>query len=398
MVKRIVCGGAKMSALAVLLLVLAACGGGGSGSSGGGSASNSVSGVASKGLIANGVIKVFAVNADSSLRLLVSTTTDAAGKYSADIGPYAGPLLVQASGSYTDEATGAIKTVPADSPLRAALPGASGAVSMAVTPLTELAVVKAGSSALTATSISAANALISDLFKVDIVGTQPVAPTAAALQDSATSSTQKDYTIALAAVSQMMSSGTSLAGVISTLNSGISSSGMSVAAAQGFQDSLAQFVSNPKNNTGVTSASQVNLGNVGGLTASYLLASTSVQSPQSIKGIQMTLTLPPGTSCRVDANGALLSSSLRLSGVAPLTSLNLAKFTPATATSNATVKLALINATGFGLGEFATLVLDLAPGVAKPAPGALGIAGFSAITDVSGTVNPAITPVVSLAP
>lgn len=382
----------------VAFFALCACGGGGSGSPSGGGVSNSVSGVASKGIIANGVIKVLAINGDGTLRLLVSTSTDAAGKYSADIGPYAGPLLVEASGSYTDEATGTTKTVTPDAPLRAALPSASGAVSMAVTPLTELAVVKAGPTALSATSIAAANALISDLFKVDIVGTQPVAPTTAALQDSSTSATQKDYTLALAAVSQMMSGGTPLASVIDTLSSGIGTSGLSVAAASSFQGNLAQFISNPQNQTGVSSVSQTNLANAGGVTASYLLSTTSAQTGLAILGIKMTLALPPGTSCRVDATGAPLSSALRLSGMASQTSFDAAKFTAATASGNATVSLALVNLTGFGLGEFATLMLDLAPGVARPAPSALGVLEFSAITDPNGPANTAISAAISAAP
>ena len=401
---RIVIALARVCSLSVMLFAMAACGGGGGGAAAPGAgpapAVTSVSGVASKGIIANGLIKVYAVNSDSSLRLLASTTTDPSGKYSADLGTYVGPMLVEASGSYTDEATGTIKTVTADAPLRAALPNASGAVSMAVTPLTELAVVKAGPGGLSASSIATANALVSDIFKVDIVGTLPVAPTSAALQDTATSTSQRDYTIALAAVSQMMSSsGTPLSVVISNLNSTISSSGMTSAAAQNFQDNLAQFVSNPANTTGITSVSQTNLASAGGVSASYAIATTSSSlSALSIKGIQVTLTLPSGTSCRVEANGSPLSSALHLSGVAPAASMSSAKYTPSTATSNASLKLAVINTAGFAAGEFVTLVLDLAPGVARPGPDALIVAQFMAITEVSGAANPDITPIISLVP
>lgn len=387
----------KAVLLFVLLLTVSACGGGGGGSAETPPAAGTIiSGVASKGIIAGGTIKIYAINSNGSRRLLVTTTTNSDGTYKADIGTFSGTVLVEASGDYVDEATGDKKTVTADVPLRAALPSVSGSVSMAVTPLTELAVVKAGPTTLTAASITSANALISEIFKVDIVNTMPVAATSEAMNGG--SSTQKDYTIALAAVSQMMAGGTSLASVVEGLNSSISSSGMTTTAAQNFQQSISDFVVNPKNNTGIDNVNQTNLASVGGQTASYLLASSSSQASASILGIQMTIELPAGVSCRKDVNGTILSSSLYLSGVAPQTSMNAARCTPATTTTLATVDFAIINTAGFGIGEFATVALDIEPEMEKPAATGIRITKFVTITDVSGALNSGITAVISSLP
>jgi len=161
-----------------MVSMLTACGGGGSsstsgtGGSTGASTATVVSGVASKGLINGGTVTVYALNDGGSIgsSILGTATTAADGTYSIDIGTYNGNVLVEVTnGTYIDEATG-IDTPNAT--LRAALTGATGNVTVAVTPMTELAVKKAGT-ALTKSAIEDANSIISAMAGVDIIGTIP---------------------------------------------------------------------------------------------------------------------------------------------------------------------------------------------------------------------------------
>lgn len=157
-----------------------------------------ISGTASLGPINGGNVNVYALNSDGSKGSLVgSTTTAATGSYSVDIGSYTGNVLVEViGGSYTDEATGTsvVNTVT----IGAALANVSDSVSIAVTPITEIAVQTAG--ALTSDNITAANALLSALVGVDIVGTMPSDVT----KDPLTSNVdQITYGLMLASISQM---------------------------------------------------------------------------------------------------------------------------------------------------------------------------------------------------
>jgi photosystem II stability/assembly factor-like uncharacterized protein len=160
--------------------------------------------VASKGVIVNGTVNVYALNGDGSRGTLLATVvTNDEGEYQADIGTYTGPVLLEASGDYTDEATGTKMTVTGDSPLRAAIADAAGNRTVAVTPLTELAVRSAGKSALTPASITTANAMISGIFCFDVITNKPLPANVGALQTAR--QPDKDYTLALAAISQMAS-------------------------------------------------------------------------------------------------------------------------------------------------------------------------------------------------
>lgn len=162
----------------VSFAVLAGCGGG----SGGGSSpaappsqtSSTVSGVASKGLIAGGDVAVYEIDAGGQkvLPALATGTTGNDSRFSLPI-DFTGPVLVEiTSGQYIDEASGA--DTPITQALRAALPSADGDVQVAVTPLTELAVrmAEAGGGFLP-DKITAANQLLSQLLgaDADIIGT-----------------------------------------------------------------------------------------------------------------------------------------------------------------------------------------------------------------------------------
>ncbi|KAF0218304.1 MAG: hypothetical protein FD174_3057 [Geobacteraceae bacterium] len=190
--------------LSFLVAAILGCGGGGGGG-GTPAAAVTVSGVASKGPISGGTVKVFAITNGAKGAQLGSTgttSTDGNGTYSINIGSYTGPVLIEVTGgTYKDETNPSGNPVTLTTTLRAALSNVTGNVSTAVTPLTELAVQKAGSS-LTAATIDSANNLVSSLFQVDIINTMPVDATVT--PSAGVTSAQKDYALALAAISQYM--------------------------------------------------------------------------------------------------------------------------------------------------------------------------------------------------
>lgn len=380
--------------VATLALTFAGCGGGDGGDGTTVPAvPNIVSGVASKGIIRNGTVKVFALDADGIKGALLATApTDADGKYSADVGAYTGAVLVEASGSYTDEKTGATVTILPTAPLRAAFDNVTSNVTVAVTPLTELAVQKAGT-ALTPANIQAANALVSDLFNVDIIGTEPVEPVTSALQ-SATQA-QQAYTLALAAISQMADTPTieAVTAVITTINNDIADDAMSAETAATFTSALDTFLAGVSNQTGVTTV-PTELANVGTKTAVVKLSVAGLTAA-AIYGVDVTIDLPTGVTVQVAdaATGQVADSALVLSGVAAGSSFAFAKYTAATP---ATVHIGLISSAGFGAGEFVTLNCDIAPGTTVvPAdfsvePGATVINDVGIPTSASVTASVAI--------
>lgn len=191
--------------LVLTCLVAAACGGGDDDSP---AASTTVSGVASKGPILGGTVNVYGVNANGTRGALLGTTTTSLtdGSYQVSNLGYNGNIIVEVtSGTYVDEATGAVLANPG---LKAALPSASGPVSVAVTPLTDVAFKQMSSATggFTTTNISNANAVVSTAFGVDIIGTQPVNATNATAVAGA-GQAAIDYGVALAAISQMVSNG-----------------------------------------------------------------------------------------------------------------------------------------------------------------------------------------------
>jgi hypothetical protein len=322
-------------------------------------------------------VMVYAVTngTKESTPLAQTSVTDDSGSYSADLGSYTGPIIVEVSGTYLDEATGATVTVPSTAPLRAALPNASGNITLPVTALTELAVKNAGGN-LTATTITTANALITTIFKVDVTAITPVVPTAAAL-GTATQS-QKDYTLALAAVSQMASSSTGannsdkLATALTTISQGISSSGMSATVATSFQNSLVTFVQgNSNNQTGVTDISTSGLVSVGTQSYSYNLALQGITTAQSVKGAQFDLALP------VD----VLSASIKLSSGAPTGTYLDTGFSQTSAT------IGVMNTQGMSNGVFATITFYMATGKTVPPLTAFGISNFKAVDKDGAAVS-----------
>lgn len=353
----------KSILLIVSLSILAACGGGGGGGDDTQPAGTVINGVASKGIITSGTVTVFALNADGSKGVQLGTgSTDGSGAYSIPIGSYAGPVMVEAYGGYTDEATGLPMTVPAGAPLRAGMANASGAVSLSVTPLTDLAVRQAG--ILTSQNIITANALISDLFKVDISST-PAAPTAGAFQASTTTQTQKDYALVLAAVSQQMKTGgADLATTLATLNSGISPAGMNQATAAAITTAVSDFIANTNNRTGVTSVAGTSLQTIGATTMKLTIALQG-STATSVKGFLAAIKFPSGVTLRADLAGALLNGAVTLTPNAPSGYVE-GKYFAVGMDNQATVNLGYMSSGNLAAGDMLIINADLAPGVAAP--------------------------------
>jgi len=209
--------------LVFITCLLAACGGGGDGSP---TASTTVSGVASKGPILGGNVNVYAVNADGSRGRLLGTATTSTtdGSYQVnDLGYNGNIIVVVTEGTYVDEATGITLPNPG---LKAALPSATGAVKVAVTPLTDVAFkqMSSASGGFSSANITTFNSVVSTAFGVDIIGTQPVNATDATAIAGA-GQAAIDYGVALAAISKMVDNGaaTDVANAIQQIKADLSS-------------------------------------------------------------------------------------------------------------------------------------------------------------------------------
>ena len=388
---------AAFTVLVIGLCCLAGCGFGGfsgpanSGSGGTGSQSVServIEGVAAKGHLQNGTIRVYGVNSDGTLGILLNTVeTDAAGAYQINI-KYNGVVLVQATGSYIDEATGNTLVLDDAMPLRAVVTNQDRVARVAVTPLTELAVRKA--LVLTKDNVEAANSQISAIFKVDVLTTLPEQLTAQAFGNAATSQEQKDYSLALAAVSRLAMGEGSLVETMRRLEAGIGSASMDVATAGRFRAALVDYLKSSANGSGVTDLSQTNLGNVGGGVVSVrLVVDGTLLAGETISGLYAMLSLPEGVSIRTDfATMEPLSGMVKTSGVTPPNSFCKVKCQPQGGTG-AAISLALASQSGFALGEVATIICDLPPGRTLEAS-QIGISSQKIYTG-SGAVMPGVS-------
>jgi len=186
--------------LCLAILALTGCGGGSTTSTTSASGSTVISGLASKGPINKGAVKVFAVRngIEDTAAPIGQGQTDAAGHYSIDVGAYKGPVVVEVSGSFTDEVD-PTTTVTLQNPLRAVFSNVStGANTVAVTPMTELACKKAkrAGAKLTKAAIDDANTTMAAKFNLtDIVSTLPVA--------GGSKAGEKEYAAACGTISQL---------------------------------------------------------------------------------------------------------------------------------------------------------------------------------------------------
>ncbi len=307
------------AALMMLAYAITGCGGGGASSSAPGTV---VSGVASKGIFTSGTINVFAVGSDgkkgSQLAGPVAIATN--GTYTADLGPYTGAVIIEASGTYTDEATNLPVTIPPAAPLHAMVPavsnatnGAANPLKAAITPLTELAYRTAASN-YTPSSMTAANAALSQLFKVsDIISVQPVDISRIA----SASQNQQAYTLALATLSQMATSATGatatdkLTSLMSQLT--LNTAGeLSQANQTGFSAALTTIL-NQRNLSAATYLGMLS----GAGTKSYqvtLQLAGNLPSGTTIGALRGTISLPASATVRTTNTGALLDQLFTFSG------------------------------------------------------------------------------------
>ena len=393
------------AATVIVALFLAACGGGGGGSTAAGTTTTApqnsattttVSGMASKGPV-TGTATLYFLNADGSKGGVLATASVDNGIYAASIGKYAGPVLVEVIGRYTDEATGQTKTITTAAPLRAALAYASDTVSIAVTPLTELAVQKAG--ALTSANITAGNKLISDIFKIDVTTVQPVAPTSAALSGTSVTQSQKDYTLVIAALSQLSLTqhDTQISTTLTNIASSISYSGMTGQAVTGFQKAVSDFIASSNNTTGIvagdppaTDLAQVN----GGTTATYTLAIQGTVAAHATKGIQFDVVIPNGLTVRYNTSSVIgdTTKGTPLDGVVtlaePVAGINPAPtFNAMYSAASGLLSFALYSETGIGTGNLATVICDITPGWSTPPASAFSVRNVKAVDSNAVTIS-----------
>jgi hypothetical protein len=386
--------------LSAALMALSGCGGGG----GGGStpvtpaAPTVVSGVAAKGQFISGKVDIFGVDAVTSGKgaLLKTTSLDALGTYSADISPYTGPILVEVSGSYKDEATGATVTIAATTPLRVAISNAAGNVSAMVTPLTELAVLKMNN-VFTKTAVDTINGNIATAFKLDdITKTKPIDATLAA--PATATAAEKNQSLVLATVSQMVkNSGNTLDKVLADMAADITGSTLADKSTAGFKTAMFDFVSSANNKTDTTVANiATSPVNIGSFKLAHLKISTAgLVAPAKIGGIDFTFSLPAGVTLSKDPlTNQVTPGVVVVSGdaaAAASTSISLATL------NGQALRTVLASSAGFGAGEFVDISCTVPAGntataadfAAAITSAATGTTVFA--TDSTGTQIPGIS-------
>lgn len=208
--------GLRVAIGTLALACLAACGGGGGGDSSSNkgadvapssTATATVSGVASKGLMKNAIVKVFEVAPDGRVQDQLGQTvrTDATGHYSVANIVVKGVVLVEVSADagtlMVDEATGTEVTPPAGFKMRAATSlSGSGTHTVHVTPFSEMAMVLAAANgSLTADLVAAANQKIVAFTALDVLSTEPTF--------DASNKPSNPVAVTLAAVSHMAKNG-----------------------------------------------------------------------------------------------------------------------------------------------------------------------------------------------
>lgn len=351
------------SGLILVALTLFGCGSGGGSDEPSGT--TKISGVASVTPINGGTVEVFKiVNGVKVTPAIASGKTDANGSYTLSWQSYSGPVLVEVSGgSYIDPATGnTSSTIPLVAPLRAVVINASGTVSAAVTPFTELAVQLSGANLSTA---AIKNEDVAIMFNVDdIIKTQPLAPTANAL--TAATPAQRNYTLALAAFSQIVKDRSdTVANTITYLKSNTAT------AAATLQNAAATFFTRANSN------------NTTGVIVNKLKTTGTLPPGSTILGIQATITLPNGVSVKSDSNG-LLAGYLQPSGSATASAIISGNI------SGNELQIIFADITGITVGEFATLYYDAANNAPalSISPGYI-ISGYDSSIGGTGPFSPA---------
>jgi hypothetical protein len=381
------------------MVALSGCGGGGGSASPNPNPSNPtpvagtsvVVGVASKGPINTGSVKVFAIRdgvVDASAAI-GEAQTDTKGNYSIDLGAYKGSALVEVSGgTFTDEVSGT--TVTLKSPMHAVFSNIStGTQKVAVTPLTELASRRArGHSSITKDVINESNKSVASTFALDdIISTLPSA--------EAGDDNQKKYAASCGTFSQLAndrkgrtgeSLDDALKGVMDDFGKEAEATGLSSTTVAQIQQAETEFNTSGKNTTGVA-APVINPTN-GTL-------KIKTQGSATVGALDMTVTLPAGVEVAADpVTGEAVAAAVAASGVAAKNTLVSAKVTAASGTTPATVHIIMINANGFGEGECVTIDFKMAAGATFPASAdsftVAGVSGKNA--DGTNLLNVTVTP------
>lgn len=368
------------------MLTLGGCGGGGGGgtnspSTGG---STTLTGVAAKGPINGGTIKVFAIKNGlvDTTDAIGTGTTAADGKFSvsipADKKP-TGPVVIEVSGgTFTDEATGAAG-VALKTSLRAAVPSIADGDKIAVTPFTHLAVKQVeGIGTFSEQEINDANQQIGSFFEVgDIIKSQPFDPTKGA--PTTAGDDDKKYAAALGVFSTLCNNRKgatkledALTGILDDLGKELTDNGgFAGTTLDDFNKAIDDFNSSGKNQSGTSLTKKV-------FTAGVLQLKTAGNLPSNtaIVSLDLTITLPDAVTFAFDpatgetAQGVVVPTSKAANG-----SIAVAKFTddPTPATGG-TLHLILINVQpGIDVGEFAHLEFKLKSGATLPATTAFAV-------------------------
>jgi len=367
--------------LYLAVLALSGCGGGGGAPSTTTPAAGAtvLSGLASKGPINKGTVKVFAIRngAVDTTAPVGQGVTDAAGNFTVDCGTFKGPVMVEATGgTFTDEVSGA--TVSLKSPLQAVVADATtGTKMVAVTPLTHLASKRAQSHpAVTPDIINESNASVATTFGLpDIVSTLPVA--------GGGDDRQKKYAAACGSFSQLANSskhaGESLDDALSRVMSELEtetaqSGGLSDDSINKIKTAEAEFNSGGKNATGADAPT---------VTPTNGILKIGTAGPaNTIGAVDLTVTLPAGTTVAADpVTGEAAAVTVTISGAAATGSNKLvaAKVTPASSAGPGKVTISMINTTGFVPGECLTVDFAVTTGGTFPANvNAFAVTGVSA--------------------
>lgn len=358
--------------LSLAVMSLFGCGGGG-GTAAPPAGSTTISGVAAKGPINGGVVKVFEVKANGSVDTTNdtpigngNTATDGSGKYIATLTKVpAGPVVVEVSGgSYTDEATGTAG-VPLKANLRAAVPSVTNGSKVAITPLTDLAFRQTKQiGSFSKENIDASNKQIAHFFKVDdIILSQPFDATKDKPADAGPD--DQRYAAALGVFSQLVDNRRgadkiedALVKVLDQIEAEFHTNG-------GFSDDTRIAI-----NTAITNFSGKNKGGTlptaitfrGGVL--QLSSAGTLAAGTKINGFDITLALPAGITVKTkDATGEAAAGVVEPSSQAAANSITSAKFDKAAGTLH--IVMANVQP-GLDIGEFMHVNVDLDTGAAFP--------------------------------
>lgn len=192
----------------VFVLIGTGCGGGTNQGKDAPNIGGSVSGYGIDGIIINGDVTIYSYNGSRG-DLLAQSKTDAKGQFSATIGNYSGPILIDVrNGYYVEEASGYRVDLNVGDYLSAVtFYSAGGSLSnVMVTPMTTLAASLAGyyqgAGDNVSNAINKANTAMSSLILLDILNTYPADLTDEKNKPGSLTNSAR-YGVVLAALSQM---------------------------------------------------------------------------------------------------------------------------------------------------------------------------------------------------